>query len=308
MKSKSNIIGILTLSVLFVLLFPSVKANINDKNSNINLKQTDTLAPVIYFDLSGINSTHNITHVTVFEANQAENLSTADIYVNNIAQNGSFSFVDYGSTPPPINPTILEAISSGGDNTYSRDVDIDTDFEEDQHNVIKAEGENTLSSSSRSSLLFCNNQECWNPGLIPLARKSASTNRQNPPNLDLVDNSGPIINFNLTKLACCGFVYFTVSDPYSGVESLETSFSDNILIVNATNGGSVTTKVGVNFGDFEVTSICVNDPCEPCEPCETCETPDITDFTPINFSIIVAVPLLLGIVRTIQLRKRKQKQ
>ena len=308
MKSKSNFIGILTLSILFVLLFPSVKANINDNHSNINLQQTDTTAPVIYFDLSGINSTHNITHVTVFEPDHPELLTQAEIYVNNTVHLGVFSYVGYNSTPPPISPTSFEAFPIGARDTYSGDVDIDTDFTEGQHNTIEAEGENSAGYSSRSSLLFCNNQECWNPGLIPLALKPSSVNNQDPDNFEIVDGTGPIIVFNLTKLACCGFVYFSVSDSDSSVVSVETSFADNILIVNATNGGLVSTKSAINFGDFVVESISHNNPCQPCDTCDPCITDFDTDFTPINFSMFVVVPCLFGMVRIIQLRKRKQKK
>lgn len=306
MKYKKYILGILTCSIMLILLFPNVTAKIDRNSTVVNLQQTSTLAPVIYFDLSGINSTHNITYVTVYESDMSQNLSSADIYVNNVAQNGSFSFVDYSTITPPISPTNIEAISSGGENTYSDDIDIGEEFEEDQHNDIKAEGLNTLGLSSRGAILFCNNQECWSPGIIPLARKSSSTDIQNPPNLEVVDNTGPLIVFNLTKIACCGDVYFQVSDSDSGVVSVETLFSNNILIVNATNGGSVTTRVGVNFGEFDITSICINNPCEPCETCETC--PTIPDTFPTNFSVFSIIPILIGIVCIVVLRKRKLKK
>ncbi len=306
MKYKIKQLYIIALIILLTSAYFSTEAVTNDNIEKDNLQQIDTTAPVIYFDLSGINSTHNITHVTVFEPDSGEFLSYAEVYVNSIVHPGAFSLIDYTNTSPPISPIVPEAWPSGDKNTYDSDVDTEADFTEGQHNDIEATGTNTDGISSQSIIIFCNNQECWSAGLIPLARKSTSTDTQKPPKIQSIDESGPLIKFNLTKLACCGFVYFNVSDPDSGIVSIETSFIDNTLVVNATNDDYVTTKTGINFGNFEVKGIYLNDTCEDCETCETC--PTIPDTFPTNFSVFTVIPILTGTACIVVLRRRKLKK
>ena len=300
MKYKITIFGILSIAILLILPFPSVNAKINNDSSKIKFQQADTSPPAIYFDLSGINSTHNIVQVTVFEPDYPSNLTSAEIKVNNNTKSGVFSFANYSFTPPPISPTNFEATPPTRSDTYTYDVDTQSEFTPTMHNIIEAEGENSASITSMSSILFCNNQECWNPGLNPSAHQILSTNTQKSSDFEYVDYFAPLIEFNLVDLSCCGLVYFQVSDFYSDVTLIETSFVNNTLKVKATDSSSLSSEVTVNFGDFTVTSICMNDPCDFCD-----YDADYTGFTHVDVSFFIVISCVIVVVHTIRLRKRK---
>ena len=285
---------------LMLLLAPYFYTNayLDSETSMPTLNQSDNSPPVIIYNTSEISSTGNL-YIKVYDAENS--LSAVVIEHNNYTLTSgttgfsfSWSFVNYTTTPPPLSPKRgeIEETAPSGMNTYDATIDVDEVFVTTDHNDIKVTANNTDSLESYSTMMFCNQVECWGRG--------GGAETTNPIQVDDVQVGEPNLTFDMRGFWCCGYI-----SPYIRIRN--TDILNFTIILNDTNN-MLTMSV---FDIYEINykaAVIVNGTIElfGYEECD-CEIDPTGTGSPANYFLIPVVFGFIFIVAILTYRKRKKK-
>ena len=289
MKKKVNFFILLLICSLLLPLSFFTNSMSEEETRMLDLKAIET-PPAILFNLTDMSSL-GILRILVYDTDS--NLSTVDVYHNNVWLNVSldfnvtWSYKDYGINPPPLSLKIYPNADPGSD-TFEGELDVNDIFDEGVHNNITVEAGNIDGLSSTSSSMFCREVECWGGG----------GNSQTETDYSLKTQTNiPEIIFDLTCYYRYGRIHTYIEGNEAIIEAYTIEKINETLKVWAYTDENVEYVAGVLL-DAEVDIYNVTCPeceCEPTVPC---------DETYFQF-----IPILLGLVSIVAIltvRKRKK--
>ncbi len=305
MKKKIKFFILLLICSLLLSLSFITNSTLEEKTRIPELKAIET-PPVILFNLTDMSSS-GILRILVYDTDT--NLSTVDVYHNNVWLNISldfnvtWSYKDYGITPPPLSLKIYPDADPGSD-TFEGEIDINDVFVEGDHNNITVIAENLGGFGATANSVFCREVECWGGGggYTPVVTQDTLAAQSNIPD----------IIFDLSCYFTCNRIHTYIEGNGAVIEAYNMSKMNETLKVWAYTDENVEYVAGVLLDPaidiYNVTCYdCECPQCEECEECEVCEEceecPDPIE-TPYQF-----IPILVGLVSVatiLTIRKRKK--
>ena len=246
MRKKVSISGILLILMFFTSLNTVVLAEVGSSNTLPPYACTDVSAPDIFLDLSEFNGNGTIRGY-FYEPDSGIDLSLLyeSILINDYYLNTSeyFDVLDVTHVTFEFNANDLFNKTEGFHNNVSIRVFNTNDLSE--YSLQQGGG-----AGGGGNFGFCDTVDCWGPYplMINDDQKSESINDA----LNSIDNTAPLIDFNLTKFYCCWEVLVSYPyDPESGPTGITWAYDDttylNTTIVEAMNVDYVSTRIILNW-------------------------------------------------------------